>query len=318
MKLSMNALLFALVSLVAGGSALACSLDGKDGFLPRNNRYIPVRKVVLDRRGNPLGGGITEPEFNGVLDAVEKVYAPIVKQMGGNFVVHREWQDGTVNAYADRNDGNWNITMFGGLARHQETTIDAFLLVACHELGHHIGGAPIKRGRGWPANEGQADYWSTLKCARRVLLKTNNLRELRRLDVPAEVHEACASKFKNANEGALCERSSMAGKALARLLADLGGSKMPEFNTPDPSQVSSTDDNHPEAQCRLDTYYHGATCEVPFEKDVDFNDPTINTCAQEKGAKDSFRPRCWYAPKQDNRTHHARPNPHSRDAARNY
>ena len=38
--------------------------------------------------------------------------------------------------------------MFGGLAGHETITTDAFALVACHELGHHIGGAQRKQAGG--------------------------------------------------------------------------------------------------------------------------------------------------------------------------
>ncbi|MBS1960947.1 MAG: hypothetical protein JST04_01935 [Bdellovibrionales bacterium] len=283
-------------------NANACSKDGRDGFLPRNSRYIPVRKTVLDRHGNPLGGGITEQEFNGVIDAVEKTYSPIVAKMGGKLVTHRDWKDGTVNAYADRNDGNWNISFFGGLARHKETTIDGFLLVVCHELGHQIGGAPKIAGEDWASNEGQADYFATLKCARRVLAHQQNLRELPRLNAPDSVNRTCGGSFKNAQEAALCVRSSMGGLALGRLLADLGGERMPDFMTPDKSTVSRTDDAHPAAQCRLDTYYNGATCPVNYQENVSDVDPTVATCSQEKSDKLGFRPRCWYAPQQNNRT----------------
>jgi len=303
---------FALVGLLGmsltNSQAFACSKDGKDGFLPRNNMYIPKRKTVLDRNGNPLGGGITEAEFNGVIDTVLKVYSPIVKSMGGNLVIKKNWDDGTVNAYADREDGNWNLNMFGGLARHKETTIDGFLLVVCHELGHQIGGAPKYAGEDWAANEGQADYWATLKCARRILQKEPNLRALPALDAPDSVRKACRDQFADDNQAALCIRTSMGGLALGRLLADLGGEKMPDFDTPDTSKVGHTDDEHPAAQCRLDTYYEGSLCEVDYKKDTSDTDPTVNTCSQEKGAKIGYRPRCWYAP-ADNNTSARDPNP---------
>jgi hypothetical protein len=297
-----------VLGMTLNGSAFACSKDGKDGFLPRNNRYIPTRRVVLDHDGNPVGGGITHEEFDGVITSVEKYYAPIVKAMGGNLVVHRNWDDGTVNAYADRDDGNWNLSMFGGLARHKETTIDAFLLVVCHELGHQIGGAPkINNGEGeWAANEGQSDYFATLKCARRVLQTQPNLHALPGLDAPDSVRIACRNSFKDDNQAAVCIRTSMAGLALARLLADLGGAttedQRPFFTKPDTSVVTQTDDEHPAAQCRLDTYYAGSICPVDFKLNTDQVDPTVNTCSQERKDPLGFRPRCWYAPKADNTT----------------
>jgi hypothetical protein len=36
--------------------------------------------------------------------------------------------------------------MFGGLARHELVTDDGFMMVVCHETGHHLGGAPRYNG----------------------------------------------------------------------------------------------------------------------------------------------------------------------------
>jgi Zn-dependent protease with chaperone function len=53
--------------------------------------------------------------------------------------------------------------MFGGLARDPLVTKDGFSAVICHEIGHHIAGAP-RKGFSWASNEGQADYFATTKC----------------------------------------------------------------------------------------------------------------------------------------------------------
>jgi len=326
MRKMTQAVVFAMIAALGvsanSNTASACSHDGNDGFLPRNNMYIPVRRVVLDRHGNPVGGGITETEFEGVIAAVEKLYAPIVKSMGGNLVIHRRWKDGTVNAYADRNDGNWNVTMFGGLARHKETTIDGFLLVVCHELGHQIGGSPKYPSHGgdeWAANEGQSDYWATLKCARRVLQNQPNLREIRALEAPDSVRVSCRNSFTNPNEAALCVRTSMAGLALARLLAGAKSEdKMPSFNTPDRSQVRETQNGHPEAQCRLDTYLQGSVCGIDFHKDTDQKNPLINTCTQENRDPIGYRPRCWYKPGSESNIAKGNPPSHARIRGRYY
>ncbi len=314
MKSSVKAVLFSAVFALGftafGSNASACSVDGKEGFLPKNDLYIPVRKLVRDRDGNPVGGGITEKEFNGVIDAVEKIYAPVVKELGGELQIERNWTDGTVNAYASRQGKTWTVAMFGGLARHKETTIDGFMLVVCHELGHHIGGAPkYKRGRQdeWASNEGESDYFATLKCARRVLYNAENVEELGFLEVPAPVKENCDAQFpKDPEDAAICVRSALGGKALARLLGSLGGSRMPEFDTPDPSKVSETKDAHPAAQCRLDTYYSGGLCDKDLREEVSQVDPIPGTCTQEKGFKMGYRPRCWYAPGKENVTYEIR------------
>ncbi|MBS1961694.1 MAG: hypothetical protein JST04_05730 [Bdellovibrionales bacterium] len=303
-RLASSLSLVALTSLtLSSATAFACTLDGKEGFLPRNNLRIPVRREIFDSHGNLQGGGISEKEFDGVIAAVEKIYAPVVRAKGGNLVTHPNWQDASVDAHADRNDGNWNLTFTGGLARHKDMTIDGFLLVVCHELGHQIGGAP--RFPGDPmATEGQADYWAALKCARRVLERQPNLRELRALDAPDSVLKNCRASFQSSNEAAICVRTSMAGLALGAFLADAGGDpRVPSFNTPDRSVVRRTvttdagnGDPHPRPQCRLDTYANASVCPVPFSQDTSPQDPTIGTCSQEKNDPIGFRPRCWYAP----------------------
>ena len=102
-----------LVGLTTAGTALACSQDGRDGFLPENNFYIPANQKSIN--------GITEQEFNKAIDEVEEVYAPIVSSMGGKLNIERNWDDGTVNAYASQSGKNWKVAMFGGLARHATT-----------------------------------------------------------------------------------------------------------------------------------------------------------------------------------------------------
>lgn len=308
-----NTLKTVVLSLVATTMAVtfstnsqACSVDGKEGFLPRNNLYIPTRREVIDEStGGPVGGGITEAEFNAVIDSVVKIYTPIVAEMGGTLKVARNWADGTVNAYANREGNEWWINMFGGLARHKETTIDGFLLVVCHELGHQIGGAPKYSSRGqvneWAGNEGQSDYWATLKCARRVLAQENNIAEVSAMSAPYSVHSRCETNFRDANEAAICVRSAMGGLSLSRLLSSLGKvipppEEMPWFSHQDPNRVAEMYDPHPATQCRLDTYYAGALCDKDYREDVDQKDGMIGTCNQEQGYRLGVRPRCWYAP----------------------
>jgi hypothetical protein len=305
-KAVLGTILFSMMSVVPQGAS-ACGRDGKTGYLPANGLDIPPRRTVYNRKGEPISGGLTHEEFDGVITSVERIYGPIVQQMGGDLKIERNWDDGTVNAYATRPDEkptDWIVAMFGGLARHKEVTIDGFLLVVCHELGHHIGGAP-KYDRGnadeWAGNEGEADYFATLKCARRVLERENNVAEVATLYVPDSVRRRCESNFRNDNEAAICIRSSLAGLSLARLLASLSDENLPEDRMPwfgrwDLNRVGSMYDEHPEAQCRLDTYYAGALCGADFRDDVDQKDPLVGTCSSEMGHSVGVRPRCWYYP----------------------
>jgi hypothetical protein len=139
----------------------ACTVDGKEGFAPENKLNIPVSNNK---------SGITEAQFHNMIDRVAAVYAPIITDMGAKLNVIRDWENGTVNAFASRSGDVWNVKMFGGLARHKTVTPDGFALVMCHEVGHHVGGAPkYGGGNDWASNEGQSDYFGTLKCLEKFL-----------------------------------------------------------------------------------------------------------------------------------------------------
>jgi hypothetical protein len=283
-----------IASLALTQPLWACTEDGSQGFLPENDLNISV-----DAKRT---GGLTEKQFNDIIDRVENIYAPIVSQEGGSLSVSRNWSDGTVNAYAQRSGSIWRVAMFGGLARHETITEEGFALVVCHEIGHHIGGAPKKVSawsNSWASNEGQADYFATLKCLRRVYLNDNNSEIVASMDVPEALTNACASAWSSEEDRALCVRGGMAGDSVAKLFAALRSATPAQFSTPDPRVVTRTNDNHPAHQCRLDTYFQGALCEVSMNEDVNQTAEVAGTCHGSLGHSNGLRPLCWFKPSVD-------------------
>jgi len=279
----------AALSLTATAS-FACDIHGNGGFAPENNLKISQ----WDKASN----GMTKERFLTIVKSVSDIYEPIVKEKGGVLSMNNRWDDDTVNASAQQIGKKWVVNMYGGLARHQLTTDDGFALVVCHELGHHIGGAP-RKGMSWAANEGQADYFGSMKCLRRVLEKEDNILAVSKMTIDEEATKQCEINYKNAAEVALCQRVAMAGKSLGQLLGSLGGSSKVNFDTPDKSVVKTTNNNHPAAQCRLDTYFSGILCDKSYDQDTDKNDPKIGTCIARDGYKFGVRPLCWYKPATD-------------------
>lgn len=279
-----------LLVLAVSTSAFACSEDGKSGIVPENKLNIPV--------GVKRNGGLSEAQFNAVISKIETIYVPIAKNMGGNLKIARKWKDGTVNANATRFLNTWHVNMYGGLARHETITEDGFSLVLCHEIGHQMGGAPkvnmiISR---WASNEGQADYWATLKCLRRVFLNDNNAAIIKRMNVPAALSAGCTKTHGKGVDADICIRAGMAGDSVSALFAALRKQPKAQFDTPDTSKVSRTDDAHPATQCRLDTYFQGAICDVAFNEDVDQKDEVKATCHAANGHNIGLRPTCWFKP----------------------
>lgn len=278
-----------LATLILSQPAFTCTKDGSEGFLPKNNLFIPV-----DAKGINT---ITETQFNAVIDQVEALYSPIFSEYGGKLEVVRKWTDGTVNAYAEQEGDIWKVSMFGGLARHKTITADGFALVVCHELGHHIGGAPRYAGEDWASNEGQSDYFATTKCLRRVWQSEDNAAAVSGMEIPKALSDACTASWSEKVDREICIRGGMAGDSVAKLFAALSWQMKPaKFDTPDPKQVSSTSDSHPATQCRLDTYFQGALCEKSFNEEIGQTDEVTGSCHGSSGQSIGLRPRCWFKP----------------------
>ena len=294
---------FAMITFVAAAGLGISQFAPKvlcDGFLPENNMKIPVgSKIRANFMLNTGTGGITEAQFNGVMDRIERLYGPVVKQAGGTLQINRLWTDATVNASAEQIQGKWILNMYGGLARHAATTEEGMALVACHELGHHLGGAPKIAGwfgDDWATNEGGADYFATLKCLRNYFAEDDNESILAKVTLDPLVQTQCTSQLSNHTDQLLCERTSLSNKSVSNLFMDLRGDKVaPSFDTPDKTVVAQMDDNHPQTQCRMDTYFNGSICHVDKSASNSSTDFRQGSCVQ---GVDQFgwRPLCWFKP----------------------
>ena len=280
MKLAI-VLFFGVIASCSGGKEIRTNVGSYDksyskvSFLPENN---------LNEQDNAYNStGITEDEFNEVLDAIEQIYTPIFQSFGAKLVVNRFWSDTTVNAYAEQSGEFWTISMFGGLARREEITKEGFALVACHEIGHHLGGYPFYTGE-WASNEGNSDFYSTASCARMIFSDSSQCSFLP-TNTPDEI--SCGAYGQNKT---ICQRSLAGGLSLGKLLARLNNEKVPSYSTPDMTVVKKTSDTHPKAQCRVDTYKAGAVCSKEWNNKV-----IPMTGAEMKQNSCAARPKCWFA-----------------------
>ena len=258
-----------------------------EGFAPKNNLNIPATLFA--------DGGLSLDQWTALFDKYEKIYAPIVKARGGNLTLNRLWEDGTVNANADQDGTTWVVNMYGGLARYPSMTLDGMTLVVCHETGHHLGGAPKVGGDSsfWASNEGAADYFGVLKCMRNMFADEDNIAVVSQMSVEPTIQKTCTAQFQDQKEQAICVRSASAGLVLGHILGELGqDAQVPSVDTPDKSVVAQTDDQHPAAQCRLDTYFQGANCAADLATFQD-GDYHTGSCTASK-FKMGLRPTCWF------------------------
>ncbi len=72
---------FLSVMFIFSTAAMACSEDGKSGFVEENDLYIPADAKTRT--------GITEAQFNSVISKIETIYAPLASGLGGKLNIAR-------------------------------------------------------------------------------------------------------------------------------------------------------------------------------------------------------------------------------------
>jgi len=287
------------VSRLMFASVLATSLSAHASILPPNDLHLEDKLEMV--------ANMTEQQFKDIIEGVIAQYREPAAKQGAKLKVNALWSDSTVNASAQQSGKSWIINMYGGLARRPEVTPDGFALVVCHELGHHFAGFAFK-GTTWAANEGQSDYFASHACARRIWGSQKDVNAQFRSSVGNFEKNKCDESYTQQADRDLCYRTAEAGLSLATLLAKLGNSADPRFETPDEKRVSRTYDAHPAAQCRLDTYLQGALCGKPFNamlipgktmrsgrNSLDAEKESAQqTCTELDGQALGIRPSCWF------------------------
>jgi hypothetical protein len=235
---------------------------------------------------------ISEQEFWDIIKFSYDIYKPIfdnlvVENGKVNWWFESNWQSKVVNIYAKKEKMPWNkwtIQLHGALARRPQLTKDGFALAICHEIGHLVGGYPQQDWIGM-STEGQADYYATHVCARKVFGAMEKKSPMIRGGVKVEL---CDKNFDTTYEQNVCYRSVFAAKSLADTLYVANRQvRSPEIDQPDTFKVKITYQLHTPAQCRLDTYLAGILC------DKIWDDKRI---PMEHNAVCRNRPGCWYSP----------------------
>lgn len=243
-------------------------------------------------------GAITKLEFHRTINRISATFSAELKALRPKLEIKHLWDSPVVNAYASLTSEQRLIEVHGGLARFSHMTVDGFALLVCHELGHHLGGtpAPVVLSTGVLSAEGQADYFSTTKCLRRVYEKQNNERIIAKAMVPKSLADACSENFKARSEIAICIRSGLASLNASLYFAAMQQVAHPKIETPDLRVGLVTDKEYPRAQCRLDTLFQGAICNRSHQEPFSYTDERDGACHRALGDKVGMRPLCWFVP----------------------
>jgi len=282
--------------------------------LPAQATFLP--EADLRRAESSLTEGtpnITEPEFRAIVAQIQNSYQAVAKKHGGNLAISGDWKSETLNAGASQMFGSWKVVISGALARRPELTPDGTALILCHELGHHLGGYSFHPAGHpfegvWAANEGQADYFATQVCARKIWAPEKEKNAGYRANAPEFVRERCNTAWGNPDDQDLCYRVSAATESVTNTMAALMKKPAPKFETPDTAVVEKTLNAHPAVQCRMDTSFQGAICPVDYDESIIPGKKTTGgpfgveaekeaarvSCTAYSGQAFGRRPSCWF------------------------
>ena len=275
--------------------------------------FLPDEEIRVSTPANPEDAQITEAEFNRIVSRIQSQYVGLVTPQGGKLSVRGDWKNDKIVARASQLFGAWNVEISGGLARRPELTPDGFTLILCHEVGHHLAGFPISADmpliKPWSAAEGQADYYATHVCAKRLWsLETEKNATFRALATEA-MRTRCDLSYAVTGEQDLCYRTLVAAQSVVYTMAALKGeAELPKFETPDPNAVPQTSMKHPATQCRMDTSLQGALCSALFDDkiipgksaaagvgSIDAEREAARfSCMKSAGYSYGLRPTCWF------------------------
>lgn len=198
----MNA--FVLISLLISlGSQAACLPDSG----PSSNKLLMDVRDIEDAATH--------------FEATAKTLIP----HGTDLIVRLEPNSSRTNAEITKNGSEFSLVVWGGMIGQSVMDRETFLLLLCHELGHALGGPPLKSRTGWSSTEGQADYFSGGSCFQ--------------LFEPGE------------------EIFLQSAMKLTSIYAEVTRELKPDLNRCDETQVGRTNFGYPGVQCRLDTLLAG-------------------------------------------------------------
>lgn len=225
---------------------------------------LPWVLFVLMAHG--LHAELAENDFSSINQVLINIYRPLIGQIeikeiyqnfGGAFKVDSALRYPSENRFV--------ITLTGQVASSRFMNQEGYAIVACHEIGHILGGEPRQKSMlsSWSSVEGQADYFATNQCMWQFVKNLKN-------DVTV-LEPLCKSHFISQQDILLCSRIMLGIKAMILYFnSSLDSSKHISLLDRDSSKVGQTLQKYPSAQCRVDTWLSGL-----------FNQP---------------RPSCWFMP----------------------
>lgn len=170
---------------------------------------------------------VSSEDIRLIEDSVERFETIMMRRLPSDhdMAIRLDSLNPRVNAEVVKENGLVAIVVWGGMISHPKMTAPVFYLLLCHELGHFLGGPPLKSRNGWSSTEGQSDYYSSASCVKELGL----------------------------DEGQFIE----AALGLTAIYAEVTRQAPPRLDTCDNTVSTRTNYGYPTIQCRLDTLLAG-------------------------------------------------------------
>lgn len=194
-----------------------------------------------------------------LVDQLETLFTPIFDEHKAELIFEINWEDPTINLYAEQIGFSWFVHVYLGYYSLPEMTEDALALSLCHEIGHHLSGYPYKST--WSSAEGQADYFANHICTELLWKNDDNSSYVK--EIPEKLLRLCQNSYPQQDEIELCSRKMLAGMQLAEIMATYSHSTVEQDIAPLPATPTMLY-QHPSPQCRLNTFLRASLCHKPF------------------------------------------------------
>lgn len=162
-----------------------------------------------------------------VEETVQRFESTMVREIPSDheLVIRLDPLNPRINAEVVKENNFVAISVWGGMLSHPMMSSPTLLLLLCHELGHFLGGPPLKSRTGWSSTEGQADYFSTHNCMKNLGIDETQFIE--------------------------------AASGLSAIYAEVANQSQPRLDRCDQTVVTRINYGYPTVQCRLDTLLAG-------------------------------------------------------------
>lgn len=194
------------------------------------------------------GAGVSEADYRKIGADFYLRFAPMVFSDGFYLIPELDWSNRWILGGSRLEGRNFHVYFAGGMARMPGMGRLGMAFVLCHELGHLLAGEPKQLPASeseWASVEGQADDWAVRVCLPRWF------REAPRLFLSEAPVEGAQAVCMDGGQEYCALRMSAVAEFLWSYETMMKHS-LPRFDTPERSEVESTNPYYPSVQCRLD------------------------------------------------------------------